>query len=866
MNRIAQTREELVQQMLKAAQGRPAHGGLCLLVSGEAGVGKTTLVQHFIDSLDPPMPVLWGACEGLATPRPLGPLLDMAASLPESVSRCLRSGRDQLQVYDAMLAYLNNGPRTYLVWIEDLHWIDHATLDLLRFLGRRLARCNVVLVLTYRDDKVGKGSALTTALADLPSAYTLRLQLQPLPFTDVATLARSSPLDAKSLFELTGGNAFLLSEMLAAPGDDIPPTVRDAVLARQHDLCAVGRTVCEAVSVWSGPVPLRVLEGWLAPQFPHLHAVLDDCMRQRVLELHDNALRFRHEVARRVVYASLPPLRKRELHTQAFTQLAQGTQPDFAHQTHQALGAGMLDQVLELAPLAASDAARRGAHREAATHYERALDHSGAAPLQTQAQLHEAWAHEAELAWHLNAKVLASRRQAARIWNQLGMPEREGANWRALAHLHWLLGEPEEAQRMLDQAIGLLESVDHGRELAMAYSMQAQFLFNRSDHASAMKRAQEAIAQALASSAPEAHVHALNSLACSKWMTGIAEGESMLLESLQRALESGFHEHAARAYASLVALMIHQCRFREAEHHCREGRSFAQRNELAAWESHLTGLSAQLWVRSGDYEQARSRSMEALDAARQTVETRHCHQLALGMALSRSGARGAFKHLREAMAVARDLGAPHLLFPACQALAEAYWQEGRPDAAEEVVRVAWTHRGQLIDPWLLGQVAIWGHRLALDLQDVPLLAPPFQLEREGRIHEASQLWAQAGAPFEQALCLFHGGAEQLAQAIELLTQVQAKPGVALARERARQFGYKGVRRGPYSPARNEPHGLTAREQQVRDLMADGLSNAEISRRIQRSVRTVENHASSVLAKLGVSKRGDIRRLTDSATD
>lgn len=858
MNNELLERETPIQRMVHAVQTRPTHGGLCMLVSGEAGVGKTTLVQHFIDRLDPRPPLLWGACEALNTPRPLGPLMDMAAGLPVSLTEALRTGADQGGVFDALLSHLNNSPVPFLVWIEDLHWADHATLDLLRFLGRRLARCRAILLLTYRDDEVGPLHPLRNAMADLQGAHTLRLPLAPLSRDAVAVLARNSSLAAKDLFDKTGGNPFFVAEVLAAPSHSVPPTVQDAVLARQHSLGVEGRSVCETLSVWPGQIDMHLVQTWLGPRCPDLSALLDDCVQRGVLELHHNALRFRHELARLAICESLPVLHRRALHAQALELLGHSATPNPAQLVEHALGAALFDQVLLLAPRAAAEAARLGAHREAAAQYALALAHCATAPLRTQAELHETWSYEAGLALIIDASVLASREQAVRLWHALAEPEREGLNLRWLSRLHWYLGQREASQRYLNQAIDVLESARPGSELAMAYSMRSQFYMLNSDHGPAMDWAHRAIDLALAHGATEARIHALNNLGCSMLVSDMKGGEALLIESLELALAGGFHEQAARAYTNLSASLIQLSRYSEAETFCRDGLAFDQRNDLDAWTYYLMGLYAQLCAERGAFEQAQALAKEALAVPHQTAVMRWPPSLALGMALSRSGAPGAIEALQHCLSIAQEVGEPQLIIPTCRALAEALWQSGQSEAARDMVCMAWAQRGQASDHWLIGQIAVWGHRLGIELDDVPALAPPYRLEREGRTLEAAKLWEQAGAPFEQALCLLHGAADGMPQAIELLLGIQAPAALALARDRARQLGLKGIKRGPYSAARQESHGLTAREHQVFAMMRDGLSNEEISQRLKRSVRTVEHHASAVLAKLGMSKRSELR--------
>jgi len=138
--------------------------GRLALVGGEAGVGKTSLVRRFVESSAGELGfrVLWGACDPLSTPRPLAPFRDMAPLAP-----VLEEERGKHGPLTALLAEL--AVSTAIV-VEDAHWADGATLDALRFIGRRVTGTRSVVVVTYRDDEVGADHPLRAVLGDLATA------------------------------------------------------------------------------------------------------------------------------------------------------------------------------------------------------------------------------------------------------------------------------------------------------------------------------------------------------------------------------------------------------------------------------------------------------------------------------------------------------------------------------------------------------------------------------------------------------------------------------------------------------------------------------------------------------------------------
>ncbi len=206
--------------------------GCIALVRGEAGIGKTSLLQEF-SRRQREARVLWGACDALFTPRPLAPLHDIARQTQGELLAALNSGANREEIFTGALDELESVPA--LVVFEDMHWADEATLDLLKYLGRRIHRTHAMLVVTYREDEVGSRHPLRFVIGDLPRATTHRMSLLPLSETAVAQLAQQAGQPSTGLHRITAGNPFFVTEALAAVADSVPASVRDAVLARAHE-------------------------------------------------------------------------------------------------------------------------------------------------------------------------------------------------------------------------------------------------------------------------------------------------------------------------------------------------------------------------------------------------------------------------------------------------------------------------------------------------------------------------------------------------------------------------------------------------------------------------------------------------------
>src|SRR5512140_1607570 len=205
-------------QALTSALSQVTGGAGCVaLVYGEAGIGKTSLVEQFVKAKTPEWRALAGSCDQLFTPRPLDPLRDIAlqidGDLLSQLDRVTRRGA----LFAACLTELKSQP-TILV-IENIHWADEATLDLLKYLGRRIQQTTCLMILTYRDDELGTEHPLRLLLGDLASSPTIhRISVPPLSLGGVCELAKNQNVDAQNLYRLTNGNPFFVTEILAGVG------------------------------------------------------------------------------------------------------------------------------------------------------------------------------------------------------------------------------------------------------------------------------------------------------------------------------------------------------------------------------------------------------------------------------------------------------------------------------------------------------------------------------------------------------------------------------------------------------------------------------------------------------------------------
>lgn len=837
---------------LREACGEAAAGrGGMLLVSGEAGIGKSSLLHAFVGHAPAGCRTLWGACDALVTPRPLGPLRDIASLLDGRLAASMDGGATQASIFPAFLEELSGGEDIRIVVFEDVHWADHATIDLIRYLGRRIQRLRVLLVLSFREEELGAEHPLRRALGDLPTAAVRRLALPALSAAAVERLAREAGRSGAGLFEATAGNPFFVTETLASAAPGVPETVRDAVLARISRLPPASRALLDLASVVPGQLETSVAHAALPGG---AQAALDDCIERGVLVPTAGGVRFRHELARLAVEGMLARARRRECHALVLAALSRESAVPASRLVHHAAEAGDAERVLALAASAAADAARLGAHQEAAAHFATGLRFADRADEAHRAALYEGWSYETSLCGRIDAEVIDARHRAIELRRRLADTEGEGRNLRWLSRLHWYQGEREAAERYADEALRVLGRIAPGAELAMAYSARSQLFMLTDDTAGAVLWGERAIALAGRLDEVEIRIHALNNVGSALLFSGDEAGRAKLEDSLRLALAGGFHEHAARCYTNLGEHAVTFKDFRRGEDYVREGLAFDTAHDLDSWTHYLRGWQAQMRFDQGRFDEAALICTQVLAIARLTSVMRMPAMTVLGRVKVRRGEAGGRALLEEVLALARPTGEPQRILPVALGLAEAAWLEGDFAACLATIAALEPLAGVASNPWHCGELATWRRRCADAGAPVGPVAPPYERELAGLAKEAAADWAGLDCPYQQALALLGGDDGALAQAVRIFQGLGAAPAAALARALARRRGVPGLRRGPYAAARANPLGLTRREMDVLALLDEGLSNGQIALRLSRSEHTIEHHVSALLAKLEVKSR------------
>ncbi len=855
-------RDQPVEQLTRLWHAATTGQGRTVLVSGEAGIGKTALVEQFVRQHCQTARRLWGACDALFTPRPLGPLYDMAAQTPGTWTALLQRETPRPVMFSAFLDELQHGGPTVIV-IEDVHWADEATLDLITFLARRISHLPTALLLTYRDDALSHNHPLRAVLGALPSTAVARLRLLPLSEQAVMQLAcqaHQSPRSAQQLYTITGGNPFFVTEVLASDTAEVPPTVREAVLSRVARLSSPAQALLELMSV----VPTRTERWLLETVLEAVPKTLEEGFTSGMLSVDLTTVAFRHELARLAVESTLSPLRRQALHAQILQGLlSHGADPSqSARLVHHATGAHDEALLARYAPLAARHAAAQGAHREAAAHYTTALAHAEGLPAEERAALQEGLAEECYLLGQME-EAKQARLAAFQTWRQGKRVEQVGHTLRWLSWLSWVLGQKGEAVAYATEAVQVLESLPPGSELAMAYSNKAQLAMNADEHAEAIRWGEQTMALAGRVGDGPTLVHALTTVGVAHLARGNQHGWGLLEQSLQLALLQGFEEPAARAYTNLACSALGARDYPRAWGYLEAGLAYCAERDLDFWGTSLRAYQAQAQFEQGSWEEAAAEATQVLNHHPSSTSWDFSMVLLLGWVRLRRGDPGSAPLLEEAQRLALTTGDYQRIVLVAAARAEGAWLSGDLERCQAEARVGYDRALAQGDPWALGALSGWLWRAGSLISPPEPMAEPYARLLAHDWQGAAAWWGETGCPYEQALALAEGDADAERQALALFEQLGAQPAAARVRQRMRAQGRTGIPRGPRPSTRANQAGLTSREMEVLLLLAEGLSNAQIAHRLSTSSKTVVHHVSAIFSKLQVHSR--LQAITTAST-
>jgi DNA-binding CsgD family transcriptional regulator/tetratricopeptide (TPR) repeat protein len=849
--------------LARARQGR----GSLSIICGEPGAGKSTLLQAFADDSARGLPVLWGACDPLSTPRPLGPIHDLATELGEHVVAVLDGASQPHEIYAAVFDHLRQHPSVLIV--DDLHWADQGTIDLLRFLLRRIRVTGSLVLGAMRDEEVDASHPLRSLLGDVarsPDAETTTLQ--PLSVEAITALADERSVDAGWLHRLTGGNPFFVVEMLAHDGDEIPRTVRDAVLARTAGLEPDAWDLLHLLACSPEAIPDHLLPA-LSIGLPTLRAVDQAGLVRRGRR----GVAFRHDLCRTTIMETLPPGGEATFHRRMLDVLEASPNADPAVLTHHALGAGDAPRTLRHATAGGRAASRSGAHSQAASFFRIALAQGVPDGAADEAELLELLAYECYLIDRLDEAISSSRR-AMHLREQLHDVVGVSTSHHALSVYHWYNADRGLADRHADAAEEVLVAgsqplpADAVVRLGHALAMQAYLAVQNND----IDRARQLLTRASAAVEGTGDAQIATRIRVITGVCDVVEGTRGSREETLTMLGAAlahFDEIYSSGYSNLTYLDVEQRRLRSAGELLGFTLPLTTERDLPICRVWQLGSRSRMKLLNGDWDDALA-DADAVLAGPSAPLARTWPYLIRALIALRQGIE-ADADLDEAWELACRFAEPIRLFPAAAALAERSWLTGTADPrVDESRALLSTATGGGLE-WARGELAVWlrrldvasgaGRRAELELGDV---AEPYRLQLAGRFTEAADMWARLSSPYDQALALLDAGSPDNVRAgLDMLDRLGADRVADKVRQDLRRMGAGSVPSRRRRRTLANPAGLTARQVEILGLLRDGCTNAEIGRQLFISTKTVDHHVSALLLKLGVATRhAAVRRSTE----
>ena len=824
-----------------AAAGR----GSVVLVAGEAGIGKTSLLRELRDRAGERVTFVIGACEPLSVPVPLAPLRELVEAA--GGRDLIEAGSDDRLVLARRVASVLAERAPAVAVIEDVHWADPLTLDVLRLLVRRAPQMAAAIIATFRDDEAAANPELGLLLGDLTSAPGVRrIGLRPLSRVAVEELAGSSGFDAAELMRATGGNPFLVVEAVAA-GDRLPASVRDAALARAGRLSRDAREVVDCAAVLGQRLDFALLDAVV----PGCATAVEEALARGVLVADGPRLGFRHELIREAIEGSISPPRLAELHARAMSALARRAgAADNARLAHHAELAGLRSEAGRYAALASVEAERLGAPLEARLQAERALRLSDDLGDLDRYELLLRYSRAANFTSTRYEDAVAGAEEALAVAERLGDPSRQARALGALAWALWSFDHMMEAKQAAERAISVLEATSDVAAQAWAQSTRLRIEATAFDPAVAIVDGPPARALATAAGLEDVQIDVAISVGLARGHRGQPEAIPMLADALRAARGAGLAIQTIRGYVNLLSVGATLRQHELVERAIGEARTLFEEFDARIPRYVIEGFLARSLLDRGRWD-------EALRALAQSIRTWHAEvplaRAMLGLVAARRGELGAERTLEQAWAEIPKAAEDARHGTLRCALVEAAWLRGDRRAALGYLQAA------AVSP-STGRYARWGGELALWAARHGLeLAPPagapdaVKLEFEGDWRGAIRAWRALDAPYEAALAALPGDDAAARRALAALHELGASAAVrAFAQERASRGA--PAMRGPRRSTLAHPAGLTRREQQVLDQLATGATNPAIATALHLSERTVAHHVSAILGKLGVPTR------------
>jgi len=827
--------------------------GHCVMVSGEAGMGKTSLIRAFCreDSID--RKIYQGTCDALFSPRPLAPLYDIALQMGIDLWQNGNNVSDMTGLFTRFFHEISKQREPVVVIFEDVHWADEATLDFIKFLARRITQLHCLFILTYRDNEIHSLHPLRNVLGQLPTHSFTRLQLTPLSRCAVEKLAMEKGYSGEDVYSISGGNPFYVTEILASYSSGVPDNIKDSILS------VFNRQVDETKRVWE---ILSVLPTGIEPKYleriePAYITAVEYCLDSGILVLKKGLISFKHELYRRTVETSLSPLLRVNLNKHILDLFLKDFEENLEIERiiHHAKNANEYELVVFYAPIAAKQAACVGAHVEASKLYYSAIEYYQGNDKDKLIEFYEAYAYECYLIGRIQEAIIYQGK-ALNLWKEKNDTEKIGNCLRFLSRLWWYNGNRKKAELYGNQAIDALSDQPSSRAKAMAYSNMSQLKMLSDESAECIFWGEIAIVIAKELDDEEILAHALNNIGTVQMDLPSTKQKAvkLLQQSLNIALKHSYHEHAARAYVNLTANAVKMKDYDLAKKTMDEGIEYCEKRELDSWTTYLLAFRSRSNLETGNWDEAYQIAEGLMRNENPVTIVKLVAMVVIATINMRKGEGEVLPLLNEAKATAFETMELQRIIPVFVALLEYEWLTGK----EYIEKVSIDHIVSMIESMghshQNNDFAFWMKKVRNVTIPLRESYDIYDLSTESAIHKAAAHWGKLDCNYMKALCLFEGCDADKVEALSIVQKLGANPVYEKMKLMMRASGIKNIPRGIRKSTMSNPSFLTQRELDVLQLLKEGMPNKEIADNLFISAKTVDHHVSSILLKLNVNSR------------
>jgi DNA-binding CsgD family transcriptional regulator/tetratricopeptide (TPR) repeat protein len=936
-------REAPLSALDQAYDAARSGGGRLVVVGGEAGVGKTRLVTEFLERTPGAARLVGGCLELGQAVMPMAPVAgilrqlardlgdDRVADLVGPELAGFLPGRQQvaldphwtgqLGMFEAVRSLLDElaEERPVVAVVEDLHWADRSTLDLLTWLARNLVDSRVLVVATYRSDEMRRSHPLRPVLAELGRLpHVERIELQPLTIQEVADLLTAihgrpvPPEIVSQVADRSEGNPFFAEELFAASEDErVPLTLRDILSARIDGHPDTAKEVLRVAAAAGRRVDHRLLEVVATLERDELDAGLRAAIDGQALVADGDGFRFRHALLQEAVHEQLLPGERSRLH-RAFADAlldepalaAGGADAVDSELAHHALAAHDVDLAFRSLARAGRRAHALFAFSEAQTHLE------GAAELRD--RISPEAAADAPAAWELLRDASHCSRHGGDPSAGVGHLRRAiatldpvadrvvvGGLWSELSESYWMNGRGDDAVAASDTATQMLAE-ERTREAAEALAWRSRLLMLLGRFEESVEPGRRGVEIAREIGAQVELSRAQNSLGTSLGALGhLEEGVALVREAVDIADAAGAGGDAVRGYINMTStLRTPGNDIPAAERTALEGMAYAERHRVRGGMTDWLRMElADVHVRNGRLRDAEAVLRQVHTGWTNGINGQYFHTSSAWIDVIEGRYAEAEEHLTMARQLAPMIRDPQAIGPQVGLRMLIDLGRGRPDVGdgletlEPFIGDANTYPGFVLVARAAAAAAEAGsddarktverirsafasQRVAandvlganldgwLAVLDAETASVSGEHDPQGwRV--ARDAMIERGYAEQAAYCrvrlvdaLGHAGAADLAAELAAAHRCALDLGAVKLLEDLDTLARRHRVKLPGAPAQRGLGSLTARESEVLELLAQGRTNREIGETLFISEKTASVHVSNILAKLGVGNRGE----------